>query len=413
MVYGSAKIELHDLADSTKAELYQLCEKSRNLYNVATKAIVSEYEVTNKVLAYQELKSLIVTSAEYKALGGYYYQILLTAISDFKKYISTDNYILRKSDRTLQVKNLDNFIPPHPKNGLRTIEVKKPYLKDGAIYLMATDTTNTIRLALPKSYQDKRIIKIRIRPMYHARYYELTIEYEVENEIHNLSENKALGIDLGITNFATCVATDGDSFIIDGRRLKSILQGYCKYRAKLLHANHGSTDTKRLCSISRKTHNRSLDYSRKSAAYIIQYCIENSIGTIVLGWGVHFQQAQLGQNNQLYALFPFARLKDELTFLCSKHGIKLIVVDESYTSQASALDLDPMPEHVTVTRTTFSGKRIHRGLYMSGDGITLNADVNGAINILRKGNVTPQFLLRQNARGLASPRRIDPLCPKK
>ena len=409
MIYGSAKIQLRDLSDSQKNDLYQLCEKSRALYNVATSAIIREYEVSNCVINYQELKAKIAASAAYQALGGYYYQILLSAIADFKKYISTDCYILRKSDRTLQVKNLDNYIPPHPKNGLRAIEVKKPYIKNGIVYLPATDTTNTVRLTLPKAHQEKRIIRISVRPMSHARYYELTIEYEVDTEAHDLDPNKALGIDLGITNFATCVSTDGDSFIIDGRRLKSILQGYCKYKAKLLHANHGTHDTKRLCSLSRKTHNRSLDYSRKSAAYIIKYCIKNGIGAIVLGWGIHFQQAQLGQNNQLYALFPFARLRDELTFLCSKHGIKLITVDESYTSQASAIDLDPMPEHVTVTRSTFSGKRIHRGLYMSGDGITINADVNGAINILRKGNITPQFLLRSDGRGIAAPRRIDPL----
>lgn len=412
-MYGSATVQLKRLSEKEQSDLRQLCEKSRNLYNIATHEIIKEYERSNKVLNYVSLKALVENTSAYKKLGGYYYQILLTAIADFKKYISTDNYTLRKSDKTLQVKNLDNFIPPHRKSGLRAIEIRNPYIRNGAVYLMATESTETIKLSIPKNYQEKPISKVIIRPMYHTRYYEMIIEYLIKEESHNLDTNKALGIDLGVTNFATCISTEGDSFIIDGRRLKSILQGFCKYRAKLLHANHGSSDTKRLCSLSRKAHNRSLDYSRKAAAYIIKYCIDNGIGKIALGWGIHFQQSKLGQNNQLYALFPFARLKDELTFQCKRHGIQLMLVNESYTSQASAIDLDPLPEHITVTRSTFSGKRIHRGLYMSGDGIKVNADVNGALNILRKGSVTPQFLLRQDGRGFANPRRIDVLSSSK
>lgn len=409
MLYGSAKIELKDLSDGEKNALLILCGKSRELYNVCTAAICREYENSGKVMDYQALKSAVNGSAAYRTMGGYYFQILLSAIADFKKYLSTDIYILRKSDRTLQVKNLDKFTLPHPKQGLRPIEVKNPLIKDGKILLLASSDTPKLQLELPEQYQAKSITRAIIRPMYHARYWELTIEYTVTEAAHPLDPNKALGIDLGVTNYATCVSTDGDSFIVDGRRLKSIFQGYCKYRAKLLRANGGGSDTRRLCSLSRKTHNRSLDYARKSAAYIINYCVAHGIGKIILGWGVHFQRANLGQNNQLYALMPFAKLKDMLSFQCQKHGITFVTVDECYTSQASALDLDPMPQHVQLEKVTFSGKRVRRGLYMSGDGIKLNADINGAINILRKGNVTPPFLGRSDGRGLACPRRINPL----
>ena len=411
MLFGSAKIELKDLSDREKNALLILCGKSRELYNVCTAAICREYESGGKVLGYQALKTAVNGSAAYRSMGGYYFQILLTAIADFKKYLSTDIYILRKSDRTLQVKNLDKFSLPHPKQGLRVVEVKNPLIRDGKILLLASSDTPTLYLRLPEQYQAKSITRAVVRPMYHARYWELTIEYTVTEAAHRLDPNKALGIDLGVTNYATCVSTDGDSFIIDGKRLKSILQGYCKYRAKLLRASGGSNDTKRLCSLSRKTHNHSLDYARKSAAYIIDYCIAHGIGKIILGWGIHFQNqnSNLGQNNQLYALMPFAKLKDMLSFQCQKHGITFVTVDECYTSQASALDLDPMPQHVQLEKVTFSGRRVHRGLYMSGDGIKLNADQNGAINILRKGNVTPPFLARSDGRGLACPRRINPL----
>ena len=409
MLYGSAKIQLNDLTDTQCSDLRQLAELSRALYNCCTRQIIQHYEDTGRVLAYRELKPLVCTPPEYKAIGGFYFQILLTAIADFKKYISTDSYALRKSDDTLVVKNLDNFVPPHPKGGLRPIEIKSPPREGEYLILPATRQTAAVRLRLPACYQDRNICRIIVRPLHHVRYWEMTIEYTVQETAHaDLDHSKALGIDLGVGNLATCVTTEGDSFILDGRRLKCICQGYAKYQAKLRRANHGSTDSRRLCSLYNRTKHRSLDYIRKSAAYIVGYCIQHRIGTVVLGWGVHFQHADLGMNNQLFSLFGFAQLKRCLTWQCSKHGIDLKVVDESYTSQASALDLDPIPDYVANTRYAFSGKRIKRGLYMSGDGITINADLNGAINILRKGSFTPRFL-REEGRGIASPRRIDPL----
>ena len=409
MLYGSAKIQLNDLTDTQRSDLRTLVELSREMYNLCTSAVIQHYEQTGRVLSYAELKAEVMNSHIYLTLGGQYYQILLSSIADFKKYISTDCYILRKSDETLVAKNLDRFVPPHPKRGVRPIEIKRPPQEGEYLILPATRKTAPVRLHLPACYQGRNIIRINVRPMHHMRYWEMTIDYTVQEVPHpDLDRSKALGIDLGVGNLATCVSTDGDSFIVDGRRLKSIYQGYAKYQAKLRRANHGSTDSRRLCSLYNKTKHRSLDYIRKTAAYIADYCVQHHIGVIVLGWGVHFQSANLGMNNQLFSLMGFAQLKRCLTWQCSKHGIDLRVVDESYTSQASALDLDPIPDYVANVQRTFSGKRVRRGLYMSGDGITINADLNGAINILRKGSFTPQFLWEEG-RGIASPRRIDPL----
>lgn len=410
MLYGSAKIQLNDLSAAQQETLRQLSGLSRDLYNLCSAVVSQHYQQQREVLGYQALKQMVCQSPEYRALGGYYYQTLLTAIADFRKYISTAGYALKKSNRTLRVKNLDNFSPPMPKTKPRMIEVKNPQIENGRLLLWATQQTPALQVPLPENYRDKNITHIAIRPIHHSRYWELAVTYTQCEVAHsNIDCTKALGIDLGVTNFATCVSTEGDSFIIDGRYLKNIWQGYCKYRAKLW--NSGSRgNTKRLCSLYNKTHHRSLDYVRKTAAYIIHYCINHDLGTLVLGWGIHFQQGNIGKNNQLYALLPFAKLKHALEYQCRKHGIRFVVVDECYTSQASAYDLDPMPLHVTPTPQTFSGKRICRGLYMPADGTPLvSADVNGAANILRKGNFTPQFLLRRERRGIASPQRINPL----
>ncbi len=68
----------------------------------------------------------------------------------------------------------------------------------------------------------------------------------------------------------------------------------------------------------------------------------------------------------------------------------MITTEESYTSKASALDGDELPVYQRNTKHLFSGKRIKRGLYKSGAGRLIIADVNGSINIARK--VIPNFM---------------------
>ncbi len=418
MIYGSTKIALRKLSENETKQLMLIADMSRKLYNLCTNTICTHYEHTGKVLTYQALKPLVVDKPEYRAMTGWYYQTLISAISDFKKYISTSIYSLNKSDRTLSVKNLENYIPPHPKKEMRQIEIGRPLIHDGYLTIPRTCDTAEIKIKIPECYRHKNIFTATIKPLYHARYWELILTYQEKEIPHaNLSHERILGIDLGITNFATCAAYffdthEIDTFIVDGRCLKNVLQGYCKYRAKLQAAHPSSANTRRLCSLSNKTHHRVEDYVAKTASYIIKYCIRNRISKIVLGWGVHFQTIKIGINNQLYALFPFAKVKTALQYQCSKHGIEFCTVDECFTSQASFIDNDVMPDYVTRDKQYFSGKRIKRGEYMSKNGWILNADVNGALNIIRKSlkcNVNMSKFARLDVRGLAFPKRITPL----
>src|SRR5262245_25778838 len=61
-------------------------------------------------------------------------------------------------------------------------------------------------------------------------------------------------------------------------------------------------------------------------------------------------------------------------------GMRVIVTEESYTSTCSFLDLEPVGKH-----DAYAGKRVKRGLFRASGGRCLNADINGAYNILRKG----------------------------
>lgn len=81
---------------------------------------------------------------------------------------------------------------------------------------------------------------------------------------------------------------------------------------------------------------------------------------------------------------PHYKFRQKLMVKCAMHGIEYISQEESYTSKASCLDLDDIPVYGDDTEHVFSGKRVHRGLYRSSEGLLLNADVNGSVNILRK-----------------------------
>ncbi|HEY7122947.1 MAG TPA: transposase [Ktedonobacterales bacterium] len=99
------------------------------------------------------------------------------------------------------------------------------------------------------------------------------------------------------------------------------------------------------------------------------------------------QEVNMGKvNNQKFVQIPHARFIEMLTYKAELAGIAVVVQEESYTSQASFLDLDALPVYdpKSQEQQAFSGKRVKRGLYQASDGRTLHADVNGSYNTLRK-----------------------------
>ena len=148
---------------------------------------------------------------------------------------------------------------------------------------------------------------------------------------------------------------------------------------------------------------------KKSARYIINFCIENDIGILICGYNPDFKrEINLGsRTNQNFVQIPFGKLRSQLKNLCKRYGMKYFEQEESYTSKASFLDLDEIPtfDAEKIFTGKFSGKRIKRGLYQAKSGRIINADVNGAANILRKSKQKVNFE-RLCAGLLASPLRI-------
>ena len=205
---------------------------------------------------------------------------------------------------------------------------------------------------------------------------------------------KALAIDFGVNNFATCATSEGQSFIIDGRKIKSINQWYNKELSRLLSIkDHQKIKayTAKQYTIATKREQRIQDFIYCSTRYIVQYCIDHHISNIIVGYNDGFQDSvTLGKvNNQKFAMLPYGKFKNRLQYLCTICGLTYVEQEESYTSKASFWDKDEIPiwNPLNPKQGKFSGRRIKRGLYQTSSGKFLNADVNGALNILRKSNV--------------------------
>ena len=121
---------------------------------------------------------------------------------------------------------------------------------------------------------------------------------------------------------------------------------------------------------------------------IIDLLVNEGIGVLCIGKNDAWkQEAHMGKRtNQNFVQIPHARFIAMLTYKAELVGIRVEVTEESYTSKASLLDLDPLPvRKISEAATyTFSGKRLTSGLYSASNGQYINADVNGAGNIIRK-----------------------------
>lgn len=323
---------------------------------------------------------------------------------------------------------------------------KAEELKKLGIYNFTIDLSKreNIKFKLPKVLQDKNIKLVTIQPLYGARSFKICYTYEsnVINKINN--DTNIMAIDLGINNLATCVTTNCKSFIVDGKKLKSINQFYNKHISELKsenkyvmkkvvdqninqiryvqttlnHINEGDDYkcyvTKKMYHTGLKRDNKIKDYIYKACNIIIKKAIQYKIGTIVLGYSKFFQYKGLKQNsrnnkrtifNQKFLMIPFGKIKSRLEYLAHINNIKLIIQEESFTSLASFYDNDEVPSWF-VKNHQFSGTRIKRGLYITKNGMKINADVNGALNILKKSRVCSDSILESiRLRGVGTPVR--------
>ena len=411
-MYLTLKQQVKHLSKKEFRNLKYLCHIAKNLKNQAIYNVRQHYFKNKKYLSYNENYKILKNSENYKKLNSNMAQQILKEVDEsFKSFFALLK--LAKNGQYNGKIKLPNYLD---KDGFTTLVIGFVRLKDDMLIVPYSNsfrkTHKEIAIKLPSVLKDKKIKEIRIIPKQHSRYFEIQYIYEVEEVQRELNKENVLGIDLGIDNLCTCVTNTGASFIIDGRKLKSTNQYYNKINAKLQSIKDKQKierTTLRQKRITRKRNNRINDYLSKAARTIVNYCLNNDIGKLVLGYNEDFQRnSNIGSiNNQNFVNIPYGKLRDKLIYLCKLYGIEFKLQEESYTSKASFFDGDEIPiyDKENLQEYVFSGKRIKRGLYQTSTGKLINADCNGALNILRKSKVVDLSVL-YNRGELNTPKRI-------
>lgn len=414
-MYLTVKQQLKHLSKTDYRTLKELCHIAKNLANQAIYNVRQYYFAEGEYLNYEKNYALLKTSENYRTMNSNMAQQILKEVDGgFQSF-----FALLKLAKQGKYAFRDCKLPHYlPKDGYTTLVIGFIRLNGNKLILPFSrsfkKTHASVEVTIPPILADKKIKEIRIIPKAGARFFEVQYIYEADCADRNLNKDHALALDLGVDNLVTAVSDTGKSFIIDGRRLKSINQWYNKYNAYLQSIKDKQQfpekkSTHRQKTIARNRNNRVNDYMNKAARIIIDYCIEHDTGTLICGYNETFQRGSaIGKrNDQNFVNIPFGRLRDKLSYLCELNGITFVKQEESYTSKASFWDKDEIPVYNADNPKSysFSGKRINRGMYRTADGTLLNADVNGALNIMRKSKVVDLTVLYSRG-GVDTPVRI-------
>ena len=355
------------------------------VYNQGRGFINEYYNQESKFLSYFDLDKLLKNLNEL----NYYKQICKAQVAQQCLRQLSTNY-------TSYFKALKDYKKhPNKYNGMP----KKPKFKEDQNLITFTYQTIKIRdqfivinkehkVHIPNEvYKEelKNFKTISFIPYYNK--VKVIITYETKELNADLNVDEYLSIDLGMNNLCSCVSKD-DCFILNGKPLKSINQFFNKHLSKLKserplkdEKQDYKYNSSKIRKLSLKRELKINDLLHKASKYLVDFCVQHKIGTIVIGRNKEWKDSiQLGkQTNQNFVSIPFYKLLKMLEYKCKMIGINLVEQEESYTSKCDSLAFESVEKH-----TEYKGRRVKRGLFLSSLGKALNADINGALNILRK-----------------------------
>ena len=381
---------------------------SKNLYNAANYEIRQAFIHQGRYLNYHEIQRRMQSHEAYKALPAKVsQQVLMQLHHDWESFFKARAAYEKAPSKFLGRPKLPKY--KHKAEGrnilVYTIQaLSKRGLKRALI--------QPSMLPITVKTRHKDIDQVRIVPK--KGYYVVEVVYEKEPVQATVNPAFYAGIDLGINNLAT-VASNKPGFrpvIVNGRPAKSINQYYNKRRAEL-QKKLGTTGTTRRMERLTTRRNRRIDhYLHTASCKIIDVLVKEGIGVLVIGKNDGWkQEIEMGRrNNQNFVQIPHARFIQMLAYKAELVGITVLITEESYTSKASFLDRDPLPARNPSddTKHTFSGKRVKRGLYRASGNQYINADANGAFNIIRK--VAPNAFGSEGVEdGRATPYVVHPV----
>ena len=414
-MYGCQQVLISQKSDLANILTF-LCEEAHKLTNMGIYYARQLYFKAQKALGKFDLEKIYKDNNHYKILYSQAaQQILRTVAESFKSY-----YKLIKAYKEGKIADRPRIPNYRKKDGLATVSYPKQALRlQGNQIRVPLGRTfqrwfglDSFNIPLPSNLDFSDIKELRILPRNKCFYFEFVYATEIEQV--QLNQDNVLGIDPGLNNWLTCVSNVETSFIIDGKHIKSMNRFYNKQVANIKKNKPQGFWNNRLAALTEKRNRQMRDGINKAARIVVNHCLENNIGTIIFGWNKgHKDSINIGQkNNSEFVPIPTARLQDRIAQLCGQYSIQFLETEESYTSKASFLDGDYLPKYGEKPKDWKpSGKRTERGLYQTADNWYINADCNGAANIIRKVVTTLSKLgtvsLNRVSRGVLSrPHRI-------
>lgn len=365
-------------------ECEALCVISKQLYNVGLyelrQALFNQHQFLSYKTLYQQMKknenwtalpSKISNKVWMQVTGSW--SAWLNGLKQYKKQ-----------------PHLFNGRPKIPKynNAVNVVIYEKGALGQRGL------VKNQVRLSKTNIILDTSIIQgdikeIKIIPK--KTYFIIKATYSEEIKHNTLDYNKMAGLDLGLNNLITVATNQADiqPIMVNGRALKSINHHWNKQKAKLQSKlKKGTFNSHKIRQLTEKRNSKMDTYLHIASRIVVDWLVKNDIGILIIGKNAQWKTSiNIGKrNNQNFVQLPHTRLINLIKYKFEQQNGIVVVNEESYTSKASALDLDDIPKFSKHKKQKhlFSGKRIKRGLYKTLKGVLFNADVNGALNILRK-----------------------------
>ena len=353
----------------------QYCFYSKNVYNQANYIIKQEFiNNGNKISAY-DVQKLMQPMDCYKECGSQAAQKTIQLVDKmWKSYFKAIKDWKKNPSKYLGMPRLPKYLP---KDGRQVFMLKNIQcsLNNGQFRIAFKPfggyTVNTHAVG--------KLMQCRFVPK--ADYYVMEIVYEIEVPDVVEERIRICSIDLGTENLVTMVNNVGlQPVVIKGGAIKSVNQFYNKRKAEMqsqLKKETGRDWSKNLQKLTDKRYEKIKYLMHCASKKVVDYCVENKIDTLIIGLNKKWKQEN--ENKQNFTYIPFDMLIKQIQSKCEEYGIEVVMTEEAYTSGTSFLDKEqPVKENYNKER------RVYRGLFIANNGKTINADVNGAYQIMKK-----------------------------
>lgn len=406
--YSYIRVEKHQIKPSNNYYklLDELCFKAKNLYNTALyierqaflekdpnlKGIrfIPEFTIINYLKESESFKDLPSIISQ---------QILKKVTQNFQSFFKAKKDYNKHPDRYLGKPKLPKY--KDSKSGRFPLILNYNAFRFNKEYITFHKVLKGFKVKTHLNPEKHILREARFIP--HKTHITLEIVYKIKEEPPKLTQDfKYLaGIDLGIDNFSTIsiLKPDTNPLIINGKGLKSYNKyfnkklAYLQSKAQLKNKRY---TTKRIQRLIKKRNNYTDTWIHKASRLTANYLYENKVKEVIIGKNKNWKQnSKLSKKvNQTFIQIPFESYIQRLTYKCQDLGIKVYIVEESYTSGTSYLDNEqPIKEFYNKSR------RIQRGLFKTNKNKLINSDVNAAFQIIKKVYKTdykPSYKLKIN-----------------